>query len=631
PTPTPTPATDDSSDNSIPSVNVTDNTGTIASGDTTTGGTTTTTTNNDGSTTTTTTTENTTTTTTTKENADGSTTTTATQTSEKTNSDGSTTKTETNAESKTTTSANGSTTTTATQTSTSTTTGQDGSSVTTETKKDVTTTTNTDGSSTSTVKEESNSTDGSTKTTETSKTTDSDGNTSTKTAETSTQTKQTADGGTVTTNTTSETSSSTDASTGVTSVTKSETTETTTKAKNGTATKTTTTTESSKTTDVNNGTSSSTITATTTSQDGTEKTVTETKNDIADGVLTSTTAETVTKTNEVSGDTSRTTTSTNTKVETVTKTATVKEEIIEKPGFVAAGWSDKPYSAGDPNYDGETTLEIPVTEKTVETTTYLADENGDIVTDENGEPVVVSTETVTTVERPAIYASYVNVTVPSALEPEADEDGNYDHKVYIYGYPDGEVKPNNNITREEITAAFDRLLNVAFRANIVTTEQDFPDVNNDRWSNESIATMANGGFIVGDENGNFNPSKPITRAEFAVIAAKFAPIDAEIAENYFTDIEGHWAKDFILKIAGQYWISGNPDGSFNPDAPITRAEAMTIINRMLVRYGDEGSDYATQWPDVDKSDWYYDPVIEATTHNTFVRTENGWSEKWIEE
>ena len=274
----------------------------------------------------------------------------------------------------------------------------------------------------------------------------------------------------------------------------------------------------------------------------------------------------------------------------------IKEKPAEKDGFIENGYSATPYAGGDSEYDGTTVIE-------------------DVTP---GTPVV-------------LYPRYVNVTVPSALEPETDENGNFLHKVYIYGYPDGEVKPNNNITREEITAAFDRLLNTAYRATIVTTEQDFPDVNNDRWSNESIATMANGGFVVGDENGNFNPSKPITRAEFAVIASKFAPADAELPENYFTDIDGHWAKDYILKIAGQYWISGYTDGKFNPDAYITRAEAMTIINRMLVRYGDEDSDYAKQWPDIDKSDWYYDPVIEATTHNTYVRTENGWSEKWIEE
>lgn len=279
-----------------------------------------------------------------------------------------------------------------------------------------------------------------------------------------------------------------------------------------------------------------------------------------------------------------------------TYTITIKSKPEEKDGFIENGWSQTPYAGGDKNYDGVTVIE-----------NAIPDENGNFV----------------------FHPRYVNVTVPSALEPETDENGNFLHKVYIHGYPDGEVKPNGNITREEVTAAFDRLLNVAFRANIVTTEQNFPDVNGDRWSNESIATMANGGFIVGDESGNFNPSKPITRAEFAVIASKFAPIDAEPAENYFSDIDGHWAKDFILKIAGQYWISGNPDGTFNPDAYITRAEAMTIINRMLVRYGDHESDYATQWPDVEKNDWYYDSVIEATTHNTYVRTENGWSEAWI--
>ncbi|MCR4718690.1 MAG: S-layer homology domain-containing protein [Firmicutes bacterium] len=221
-----------------------------------------------------------------------------------------------------------------------------------------------------------------------------------------------------------------------------------------------------------------------------------------------------------------------------------------------------------------------------------------------------------------LYPRYVNITPPEQMISE-------EHILYVYGYPDGEVKPNGYITREEVAAIFYRLLKPEYRATIETDENSFPDVESGRWSNHEISTMANGGYIVGDENGYFNPANPIKRAEFTVIASKFAPVDAEVAENYFTDIEGHWAKEFILKIAGQYWISGNPDGTFNPDAPITRAEAMTIINRMLVRYGDHESDYATQWPDVDRSDWYYDSVIEATTHNAYVRTENGWSEVWI--
>lgn len=420
-----------------------------------------------------------------------------------------------------------------------------------------------------------------------------DGTTVTTTTSSNTSTQKDKDGSSTTTTTTKEVVKETDADTGKTNkVTITETTETTEKAKDGTETTTTTVKETVKETDESTG---------------------------VTNITTSETTESA-----ASSDASVGTTTTR---NTVTKKITVSEKPEEKKGFIENGWSMTPYAPSDKDYDGTSELEATVTEITVITTTVLVDENGEPVLDENGEEQLVTTETTTS--EIALYPKYVNVTVPEALQQETDENGNFLHKVYIYGYPDGEVKPNGNITREEVTAAFDRLLNTVYRSTIVTTEQDFPDVNSDRWSNESIATMANGGFIVGDENGNFNPSKPITRAEFAVIAAKFAPVDAEIAENYFTDIEGHWARDFILKIAGQYWISGNPDGTFNPDAYITRAEAMTIINRMLVRYGDHESDYATQWPDVDRSDWYYDSVIEATTHNTYVRTENGWSEAWI--
>ena len=230
-----------------------------------------------------------------------------------------------------------------------------------------------------------------------------------------------------------------------------------------------------------------------------------------------------------------------------------------------------------------------------------------------------------------LYPRYVNGEIPERLR-KSGKDGEEDneHYAYIAGYPDGEVKPNNNITREEVTAAFYRLLNDEYRAEIETSEQDFPDVEAERWSNESIATMANGGYIVGDTDGNFNPGTPITRAEFAVIASKFIPADTDSIENSFIDIDGHWAKDYILAVAGECWIYGYEDERFNPDAYITRAEAMTIINRMLVRYGDVDSSYAIQWPDVSKSDWYYQSIIEATTDHKYERKENGWSETWIE-
>ena len=263
------------------------------------------------------------------------------------------------------------------------------------------------------------------------------------------------------------------------------------------------------------------------------------------------------------------------------------------------GYSPTPYSPADPDYDPDEPQVIDGVEP---------DEDGNYV----------------------IYPRYVTEEVPSKLRRNSDGQEDFEHFAYIVGYPDGEVKPNGNITREEVTAAFYRLLNPEYRATIEATEHNFPDVEAERWSNNSIATMANGGYIVGDTEGNFRPGKPITRAEFAVIASKFIDEDAEIDENFFTDIDGHWAKEYILKVAEEYWISGYENRTFKPDAYITRAEAMTIINRMLVRYGDVDSDYAIQWPDVSKSDWYYQSIIEATTDHKYERKENGWSEKWIE-
>lgn len=283
----------------------------------------------------------------------------------------------------------------------------------------------------------------------------------------------------------------------------------------------------------------------------------------------------------------------------------------EREGFIENGWDRSPYSAPDEDYDPTKPQEID-----------------DVEEPEEGRPVT-------------LYPRYVNKTIPKQLRPdngEDDEDGvitsggkdGYLHDAYIVGYPDGEVKPNNKITREEVTAALYRLLNTEYRATIATGEQDFADVEAERWSNDSIATMANGEYVVGYEDGTFGPARPITRAEFATIISKFAGVDAEPAENYFKDIDGHWAKDYILIATNQFWLSGYEDGTFKPDAYITRAEAMTIINRILVRYGDVESDYAIQWPDVDKSDWYYQPVIEATTDHKYERKTNGWSEKWIE-
>ena len=187
-----------------------------------------------------------------------------------------------------------------------------------------------------------------------------------------------------------------------------------------------------------------------------------------------------------------------------------------------------------------------------------------------------------------------NSTVPSALNGE-------DHMVYVIGYPEGDVRPLNNITREEIATIFYRLLTTEKRDSIYTKESGFSDVLKSRWSNKAIATMANGKYILGDAGTtNFRPADSITRAEMAAIVSRFLDTTPEIADSSddFNDINGHWAATAIKEGVAAGWLTGYGDNSFKPDQKITRAEAMTVINRMLVRYVNEERlvDGYVQWP-----------------------------------
>ncbi len=219
-----------------------------------------------------------------------------------------------------------------------------------------------------------------------------------------------------------------------------------------------------------------------------------------------------------------------------------------------------------------------------------------------------------------IYANFKNTTPPTQLISD-------DHMLYIVGYPDGEVKPQGLITREEVVAALYRLLKDDYRRQIESNEQVFPDVEADRWSFNDISTMYKGGYVAGYDDGMFYPAKPITRAEFVTIIHNFAPMEVNSYAK-FSDIEGHWAEKYIEKSAGLSWVTGYEDGTFRPNQPITRAEAMTIINSMLVRYADVDSELAHKWPDLAKTDWYYGAVVEATTSHTFERAADGWNEIW---
>ena len=208
-----------------------------------------------------------------------------------------------------------------------------------------------------------------------------------------------------------------------------------------------------------------------------------------------------------------------------------------------------------------------------------------------------------------------------------------DHIAYVSGYPDGTVQPQDNITREEVAAIFFRLLTDESRADFITEENPYPDVESDRWSFYAIATLTNGELMLGRPDGTFDPSANITRAEFAVVAAQFSNAKYSGADK-FSDISGHWAQDYINRAANEGWIAGYPDGTFGPDQYITRAEVMALVNEVLDRAPDAGYmlDDMKTWPDNDDEDaWYYEDVQEATNCHSYTwRNSQHTSEKWEE-
>ena len=221
----------------------------------------------------------------------------------------------------------------------------------------------------------------------------------------------------------------------------------------------------------------------------------------------------------------------------------------------------------------------------------------------------------------------VDNEVPLAGDTQLNKE---DHFAYVSGYEDGTVRPNNNITREEVAAIFYRLLTDESRAIYDTDVNDFSDVTASRWSNRAISTLSNAGIISGYPDGTFRPGQTITRAEFAAIAAQFDVV-TENVENPFSDTTGHWAENLISYAASKGWVSGYTDGTFLPQKAITRAEAMTLINNVLDREVDEEGllAEAKQWPDNQKDSWYYYEVLEATnSHDYTRRSEGNLVENW---
>lgn len=221
-----------------------------------------------------------------------------------------------------------------------------------------------------------------------------------------------------------------------------------------------------------------------------------------------------------------------------------------------------------------------------------------------------------------VYAGWQTATVPEMLNGK-------DHFAYVVGYPDGTVHPSGNITRAETASIFFRLLKDEVRDGNLTMNGDFEDVVRGAWYNTPVCTMAELGIVRGRTENTFAPTAPITRAEFAVICARF-DTGVTDGDSNFTDIEGHWAKEDIERAATLGWVQGDPDGHFRPDASITRAEAMAMINRVLCRIPEKESDLLSGmnvWPDNKPSAWYYLAVQEATNSHEFERKGEVF-EKW---
>ena len=242
------------------------------------------------------------------------------------------------------------------------------------------------------------------------------------------------------------------------------------------------------------------------------------------------------------------------------------------------------------------------------------------------------------VDNHTIHATFARKHTPTPSTPTVeipDDDAlglnTTDHFAYIVGYGNGEVRPQNNITRAEVATIFFRLLTDDVRDENLTKTNRYSDVAATSWYNTAVSTLSSMGIITGYPDGTFRPNAAITRAEFAAIAARFDN-DGDKTAAKFSDIATHWAKDEISIAYNNGWITGYPDGTFGPQRDITRAETMTLVNRVLNRQPETEDDLLpnmTVWTDnANPKAWYYLAVQEATNSHYYKFKTNSKYEQW---
>ena len=298
-------------------------------------------------------------------------------------------------------------------------------------------------------------------------------------------------------------------------------------------------------------------------------------------------------------------------------TYTVTTAVPTREGYTFDGWTL------DGKQVGETIDLSKISNKTAAEVTLTAQWK------ENAKP-----------EQPAKkrHHSHTEDTAPVNPEVEIKDDealglNQTDHYAYIVGYGNGEVRPQNSITRAEVASIFFRLLEDDVRDANYTRENNFTDVSNDAWYCSAVSTLSAMGILSGYPDAAFRPNASITRAEFAAIATRFDN-NGDKTPVSFTDIIGHWAEGEITVAANHGWVSGYGDDTFRPQNQITRAETMSLVNRVLKRLPETPADLLPDmitWTDnADTSSWYYLPVQEATNSHYYEFKENSKHEKWTE-
>lgn len=200
-----------------------------------------------------------------------------------------------------------------------------------------------------------------------------------------------------------------------------------------------------------------------------------------------------------------------------------------------------------------------------------------------------------------------------------------DHYAYLLGYEDGTVRPNGSISRAEVATVLFRLLKDDVRMQNLTKDNAYSDVSDTAWYAAAVSTLSKMGVISGYPDGTFRPNAPITRAEFAAMIARFDET-AKSADTPFTDISGHWAESAIGKAYGNGWVEGSGKTVFCPESNLTRAETATLLNRVLHRLPEKESDLLANqivWPDNPETFWGYLAIQEATNSHEYERKADG--------